>query len=893
MTKRILPPEGRGYELGRHRKGYFSVVVPEDSTWNFIKNAGFGAGTVPYDTLSGAATDAWEGYTSVDSVLANPSIALSIEASGAIKVTPNGADDAGLYYEITDLPIDTYTFSAYYCGSAGSIFEVYWTDNAGNILSERKTQRGSGVNNYARLHVTFANPSVQTVRLYLIEKSNGEGTLPLFHTSFWMCEDTPYVTLPFDGFSREKFNISGKQQDLPYLWEGLPYFSRSHRSWHAFASGKEVPLQDMGFHLESVVGLGVNAIENNIANISSGGGIYNGTRSGQRIFTLIGTIYGKDLQAVLDYRRQIYETIRPRGRNVYGQPTTLLFRIYDESAETWVGQPLHIYCRYQSGLEGSVQSETSEKVSLTFISEDPYVYSSYRKGYDLTNTAEFAEFAQGQAVIAHRDTDGDWEQINLQTAAGDFCPYVFARGADEILYIGGAFGAVNGVANTTCLLKYNTITGAVTACGTGITGTNVSTILLLPNGKLIVGGLFTDAGGVANTISIAMYDPVANTFASMDGGVASGDVRNMELASDNTVYICGSFLDAGGVAAADYLAVYDLDAGTFAACGVPDNHIEDLAIINPVEYPVAQSIQVYCVGSFPSMAGVSDTDSIAMWDGTDWNSVAGGFVENDVTEGRSVAYNPSNGTLYIATRYHEVPVGARYRARIYSYNGIEFKNLELTQEPLDSGPVTSYAEHLAISEGYLCLASAHSSASSGYFDVILKLKNAVTMTEEVSAKTALTALPVYLYEDNNELWLAIVSTVPETATLIYPVAMSIENNGEICFPYIRYTGECILNIIKNKSAIKTIMYDGYELIDREIVHLNLDAIGTELPTLFSSVHTNITSHILDWSDINFYLLPGTNKMYSSTSGRGTHASHSMCFRERYASIDKAIEYVGG
>src|SRR6187549_4289375 len=74
--------------------------------------------------------------------------------------------------------------------------------------------------------------------------------------------------------------------------------------------------------------------------------------------------------------------------------------------------------------------------------------------------------------------------------------------------------------------------------------------------KLYVGGDFTNAGGVAAADHVAMWN--GTTWSALGGGLGDSPSAVYALAVDGTrVYAGGSFQNAGGETSGDGLAVFD------------------------------------------------------------------------------------------------------------------------------------------------------------------------------------------------------------------------------------------------------------------------------------------------------------------------------------------------
>lgn len=901
--KRILPKQGTGYELGKDRKGYLSVIVPEELTINYIENPIFATGKEPYSYFGGES-DNWYGYTGVNATPSDNDRALTMKDSYAIKVTPIAYTDPteykrghGIKYSTT-VPAGTYTFSAYFSATAGREFFAYVKSDAAVLLSGIKTENSRGANDFTRIYITFTITAQTDINLFLLEASVGDSAPPAFYTSAWMLEDNSYVTSFFSGDSTEKTFFD---KGTAYGWYGNRSYSTSFRTPDAYSSGREVNLSDACLHIEAIVGLGINPSEARISSISSGGGIYDGHSIGTRTFTLVGTIYGRDLQEVLNNERLLYELIRPVGANIYQQPTTMLFRIWDECENTWIGQPLYIYCRYQSGFEGSVISETSEKISLMFVCEDPFLYSAYEERQELTASAKFEppSFEVEKQYIIHRDQSGDWELLDIECddlVLDDFLIRKIIKDVSNssVIYFMGNFLDANGIADTQSLFAYNKVTGVVSSIGAlGTVGAYpypyVFDALMLPNGVLIIAGTFSDVDSVADTACIAAYDTVAGSWSSVGGGVPGvlpGTVYKIVLGTDNSLYASGDFEDIGSVADASNFAKYSFDTDTWYKCGAVNNIQEgiiyNIDIIPGSAYGTNVPDKVIAAGSFMVIDNVTPgTDTVALWNGTAWESMGWSETTN---LGARVFYS-SDGVLYL----HAIQLDGGYY--IYKYSG-SLWTLYSTSDYVNSAVVFKNVNNtIAFMPN-----SSIWTVQNAFSDIILFTKDFQTFTtEEISYDdTSVTNYGAFLYENDNdingELWVA----VSRNANTIYPKRTEVVNNGENCYPIIKVTGDCNFNSIKNNTTKKTVLIDGIRILDRSVAKINFsNDVSYQKIFTINDGGENLVSHIVEMSDMNFYLSPGKNDMHVFYTALTANASSEIWFREKYASIAKATEYIGG
>ena len=162
-----------------------------------------------------------------------------------------------------------------------------------------------------------------------------------------------------------------------------------------------------------------------------------------------------------------------------------------------------------------------------------------------------------------------------------------------------------------------------TGCNDGVTAATV-----LPNGDAVVGGRFSDAGGVAVS-RIARWDGAAwNTL----GTGMNQDVHVLLALPDGQLLAGGAFTTAGGITCN---GVARWDGSTWNAVGsgvdpivVFGSSVQALAILGNGELVAG--------GSFTSIGGLT-VNNIARWNGTTWSALGTGI--NGPVRGLTVAAN--------------------------------------------------------------------------------------------------------------------------------------------------------------------------------------------------------------------------------------------------------------
>ena len=176
----------------------------------------------------------------------------------------------------------------------------------------------------------------------------------------------------------------------------------------------------------------------------------------------------------------------------------------------------------------------------------------------------------------------------LAIPAGAQCPGRWLPGADVAgvngpvwalmtlpdgdLLVGGVFSAVGGtLAND--IARYNPTTGTWSAVGTGPTGGAsgpvIFTFALLPSGDVLVGGGFSAVNGVP-AMNIALYNPTSGAWSAVGGGISGGtnltSVRAIAVLPSGDAIVGGIFSSAGGSSAIN-IARVNPAKGTWSSLG--------------------------------------------------------------------------------------------------------------------------------------------------------------------------------------------------------------------------------------------------------------------------------------------------------------------------------------
>ncbi|MBL7780010.1 MAG: T9SS type A sorting domain-containing protein [Saprospiraceae bacterium] len=175
------------------------------------------------------------------------------------------------------------------------------------------------------------------------------------------------------------------------------------------------------------------------------------------------------------------------------------------------------------------------------------------------------------------------------------------------IYVGGLFTDAGGVASADYIARWD---GASwNAVGNGFNG--FVNAITFSGSDMYVGGRFTDAGGNANADRIVRLN--GGVWEALGGGLP--DVVRAIVVDGSNVYVGGDFVDAAGIAAADYVARWNGTSWNAMGSG-----------LNSVVYALALSgSQVYVGGLFTNAGGTTGANCIARWTGSSWQALGSGL----------------------------------------------------------------------------------------------------------------------------------------------------------------------------------------------------------------------------------------------------------------------------
>ena len=215
------------------------------------------------------------------------------------------------------------------------------------------------------------------------------------------------------------------------------------------------------------------------------------------------------------------------------------------------------------------------------------------------------------------------------------------------LYVGGRFTNAAGIATADFVAWWDgSAWSALGDNGAGDGALNSFVYALAVSGTdLYVGGWLGNAAGIATADYVAKWDGSAWSGLG-DNGAGDGALSSFVYAlavSGSDLYVGGVFTNAAGIATADYVAKWDGSA--WSALG--DNGAGDGAITSTVLALAVSGTDVYVGGVFTDAAGIATADIVAKWDGSAWSGLGDNGAGGGALNGTLYALAVSASDLYV------------------------------------------------------------------------------------------------------------------------------------------------------------------------------------------------------------------------------------------------------
>jgi hypothetical protein len=217
----------------------------------------------------------------------------------------------------------------------------------------------------------------------------------------------------------------------------------------------------------------------------------------------------------------------------------------------------------------------------------------------------------GAVTLAWASGPGGWDHLGDRgTPGSDSLDLVAAALAVSagVLYVGGEFTDAGGIPAADRIAKWNGSSwSAVSSAGSQISNGRVSAIAV-HGGKVYAGGNFVNAGGNANADFLAVWDGGSwQPFCTAAGPAFTGNVTSLQIVGQ-VLYVGGEFLNAAGIASADSLLACSLTDGASSSAVADPAH----PFSGPVYALAADSAgTLYAGGGFTNLQDIPEADNVA------------------------------------------------------------------------------------------------------------------------------------------------------------------------------------------------------------------------------------------------------------------------------------------
>jgi hypothetical protein len=647
-------------------------------------------------------------------------------------------------------------------------------------------------------------------------------------------------------------------------WLGPKHAATSQRSANSRAGGRLYDLEDdYYFQIGGMSGTGTSPQDLTIDEYAVlPGGELNNTKINSRVFTLTGVINGTSRTDFHDKKQALYDALSSDAypEDIDGpQPVRLQYH----------GATVHkqIAVHYESGLQGELSASDPcfwELVAVRFAAPKPD-WEEIGESVTILDTNDSATF---RIVAARLRSTGQWNDLGPPNAAGTYTQ-VFAFAEDDTyVYIAGDFLNFDNVANADYIARYNKATGV----WDGISGFNgvITSLAIAPNGDLYIGGFFTNAGAIAAADYICMWDGSSLNAVGTPVAGASAITAVYDLAFDTAgnLYIVGNFTNWADIAAADYVVMWDGTSYTALGTGLDD-------IGRAVT--VRQSDNLVFIGGDFLNAGGAGNNYCTSWNGTAFVALSSG-MNGSV---RSIVVNQADNKVFFGG-FFTTSEGITTN-RVTVWTDTSFSALG---DGLD-GAV--YSLSLA-PDSSLFVVGAFSSPTGSEGGLVIKWNGYAWAHVDIEfpAASILYAIFASQYTDpvieEYDIW----AGFDTEGTGYFGGDVTSTNEGTVpVYPKVVYNRDggttATIETLRNERTGKELLFD-YDLLDGET--LTIDLAQTK-KSIVSSMFGQRQDAVLPNSDFgDWSLLQGDNDVTSfvNVTGAPTITAY-MLWKDSYSSQD--------
>lgn len=652
-------------------------------------------------------------------------------------------------------------------------------------------------------------------------------------------------------------------------WNGLARNSSSTRSALTRKGGELIDFEDY-CSIASVVGLGNGDWNQIVTKMTSGGDMYQGAIRKSRKFSMVVDFTGPTLGAMEAKRKALIDALRPDM--LEGQELVIRYQGVDASGIE-ATQPVDIVCVPLNFLDDTPTIPSWQRAKLDFSIPSGLVDGAFQEANVISYNANFpAQF------IVKRDPQGNWCTWNGSTGASLITGLngwvtCLAEGPDGKIYVGGNFTDAGGVANADCLARWNG-----TAWEAVVAGINNSVWCMAfdANGDLYIGGSFTDLGSAGGDYIVKLtnlkMDPTVNNGLPVVNALGTGvnaSVYIITVAPNGDVYAGGDFTSAGGVANTAKIAKWNGVAWNALATGL-NGYIKTLAF--------APNGNLYIGGNFTNADGTYG-DYLCYWNGTTFNRI--GTVELNGTV-YAICFDKSAG-FYVGGNFTNADnnPNADYIAH---WSGTAWESLGLPPDGAVYG-IFSYNNKIYTVGGF------SSVGGSTLPDRIAVWSNGAWQPLDIDLPGAQIVYSVLLSSGGSLYIGGSFSTAggtPDVNAFCAYTSPTTTSASANTYPSLEIVGPGALKGIANYSTGSNISFEALTLLAGERLTISLDPTNLSMVSSWSG-RGNVLRYVTAGSNYgNFYLKPGTNDVSLFMDGTTAASGASIIWKPKYWGLDGAL-----
>jgi hypothetical protein len=729
-----------------------------------------------------------------------------------IKVSAAAAEAGGIYFgDVSIVDGTNYVFSVDVKGVDGEAMRIQVEDHATpGSGAYQYTETFTATGYWQRIELAFTGEEDASDYKLFVIRDSQAAATDFYVDGFQLEDGVTEATTFFSG---DSVGFGFAQQE--FYWGGTPHASVSYRTADTRAGGALLDLDDY-CELAGLYGLGMGGFSQAFSEIVSGGAIYQGCVRKPRNF-VIKVHYTGSMSTIQDNRNAIIEAIRPDYTG-YDQPLIVRYQGEDSDGDE-ATEPLDIVCIPQTSHVDPPPGCAFNEDTLTFTVLGCWLRGAYTEGNEL----DFSQTESNETAAFYLDTSGGWNGVIAGSDGILDDAWCLAEGVDGKIYIGGTFTNAGTVAEADYLCDWDG-SAIDDVTGSADFGAEVRAIAVDAAGNLYIGGDFVNAGDASGDRIVKCTS--AGVLSSLGSG-ANGDVHAIAIDPDTGyVYIGGAFTAVGGVANTARIAYWDGSAWKALSTGISNGIVYTLAF--------SPGGNLYIGGTFTNIDG-SNGDYIGYWDGSSFNRIGWSELNAYV---KTIKFGPS-GTLYAGGNFTNAGGWFANADRIAKWSGWYWS-------ALGSG-LDGVVHAIEIIDGVVY--------AGGEFTGILKKYSSGSWT---TVNLDLDGTPV-VYDIMEASDGKIYVATTDSGTTSYAASDTVTNSGNtLAYPIITVVGPGQLTNLTNATTGKSLSFTDLTLQSGETITLNMNPENLRFTSSWSG-RGNVLSYANPSSNLgSFYLKSGSN-----------------------------------